>query len=124
MGRTKNQTVHGRRKKQQQIRINMENLDEIKYQEALKRVKKVKGFYTHLIVFVVINAMILIANYQELEVNESLFQFRVFSTFFFWGIGLVAHGLSVFVPSIVLGKDWEERKIKELMEKEKQNQWK
>ena len=38
---------------------------------------------------------------------------------FFWGIGLVAHGLSVFVPQFVLGKDWEERKIRELMEKNK-----
>ncbi len=102
----------------------MENLDEVRYHEALKRVKKVKGFYTHLIVFIVINSMILIVNYQELEVNESFFQFRVFSTFFFWGIGLLAHGLSVFLPSIVLGKDWEENKIKELMEKEKNNQWK
>ena len=102
----------------------MENLDEIKYQEALKRVKKVKGFYTHLIVFIVVNFMIIIVNSRELDTNESIFQFQVFSTFFFWGIGLVAHGMSVFLPSIVLGKDWEERKIKELMDKEKTNQWK
>jgi 2TM domain len=101
----------------------MENLDEIRYQEALKRVKKVKGFYTHLIVFIVINMMILIVNYQELEANETFFQFRTFSTFLCWGVGLFAHGLSVFFPSMVLGKDWEERKIKELMEKDKNNKW-
>jgi hypothetical protein len=102
----------------------MENLDEIRYQEALKRVKKVKGFYTHLIVFVVINSMIIIGNYQQLNPGEDFLHWQTFSTFFFWGIGLLAHGLSVFLPSIVLGKDWEERKIKELMEKEKSNQWK
>jgi hypothetical protein len=102
----------------------MENLDEIRYQEALKRVKKVKGFYTHLVVFIVINIMILIVNYQELEVNESFFRFKTFSTFLCWGVGLFAHGLSVFLPTIILGKDWEEKKIKELMEKEKYNQWK
>jgi hypothetical protein len=44
-------------------------------------------------------------------------------TAFFWGIGLVAHGFSVFVPQWFLGNDWEERKIKEIMEKEKQNKW-
>ena len=102
----------------------MENSDEVRYQEALKRVKKVRGFYTHLIVFIVINSMLLVVNYQELKANESFFQFRTFSTFLFWGIGLLAHGLSVFLPSVVLGKDWEENKIKELMDKEKHNKWK
>ena len=33
----------------------MNTQDEIKYQEALKRVKKLKGFYTHAIVYVFIN---------------------------------------------------------------------
>ena len=101
----------------------MENLEEIRYHEALKRVKKVKGFYTHLVVFIVINTMILIVNYQELEANESFLQFKTFSTLLCWGVGLFAHGLSVFLPSIVLGKNWEDRKIKELMEKEKNNKW-
>ena len=31
--------------------------DEIKYQQALKRVKRIKGFYTHLMVYVVINIL-------------------------------------------------------------------
>jgi hypothetical protein len=101
----------------------MENLDEIKYQEALKRVKKIKGFYTHAIVYVVINLMIAIVNIQHLGEGESYFQFKNFSTAFFWGIGLVAHGLSVFLPSMVMGKNWEEKKIKELMDKEKNNKW-
>ncbi|MGL2963991.1 2TM domain-containing protein [Flavobacterium sp. RSB2_4_14] len=101
----------------------MENLDEIKYQEALKRVKKIKGFYTHLAVYVVINIAIVIANFQSLDEGESYFQFRIFSTAFFWGIGLAAHGLSVFVPTMLMGKNWEERKIKELMDKEKNNKW-
>jgi uncharacterized integral membrane protein len=94
--------------------------DEIKYQEALKRVKKIKGFYTHLMVYVVINVMIVIANIQNLSEAESYFQFKNFMTAFFWGIGLLAHGLSVFLPTMFLGQDWENRKIRELMEKEKE----
>ena len=38
----------------------MNTQDEIKYQEALKRVKKLKGFYTHSIVYFIINIMIMI----------------------------------------------------------------
>lgn len=101
----------------------MENIDEIKYQEAIKRVKKIKGFYTHLIIYLVVNTMIIIVNSQNLDEGESFFQLRIFSTALFWGIGLASHGLSVFMPSLIMGKNWEEKKIKELMEKEKNNKW-
>ena len=100
----------------------MENLDEIRYQEALKKVNKIKGFYTHLIVYVVINAMIVIVNIQELDPGESYFQWHNFFTLGFWGIGLLAHAASVFLPSALLGKEWEEKKIKQLMEQDK-NKW-
>ncbi|WP_291135997.1 2TM domain-containing protein [Flavobacterium sp. UBA7663] len=103
----------------------MSTQDEIKYQEALKRVKKIKGFYTHAIVYVFVNIMIVFLNVKNLDPGETYFQFKNFLTAFFWGIGLLAHGLSVFVPNWIMGQNWEERKIKEFMEKEKnnQNQW-
>ncbi|MFY7742508.1 MAG: 2TM domain-containing protein [Flavobacterium sp.] len=93
--------------------------EEIKYQEALKRVKKIKGFYSHLLVYIVVNIMIIVVNIQNLSPGESYFQYKNFFTAFFWGIGLVAHGFSVFVPQWFLGNNWEERKIRELMEKDK-----
>ncbi|WP_309642380.1 2TM domain-containing protein [Flavobacterium sp.] len=101
----------------------MENLDEIRYQEALKRVKKIKGFYTHLIVFIVVNIMIIIVNIQNLKAGESYFHWHNFTTVFFWGIGLLGHALSVFLPTVLLGKNWEEKKIKQLMDQEKNNKW-
>ena len=101
----------------------MNTQDEIKYQEALKRVKKIKGFYTHAIVYVFVNIMIVFINVKNLDPGETYFQFKNFMTAFFWGIGLVAHGLSVFVPNWIMGQNWEESKIKEFMEKEKANKW-
>ncbi len=103
----------------------MENItsEQIRYEEAVKRVKKIKGFYTHALVYLVINSMLVILNIQNLNEGESYFQFKNFFTAFFWGIGLLAHALSTFLPYFILGKDWEERKIKELMEKEKANKW-
>lgn len=101
----------------------MHTQDEINYQEALKRVKKIKGFYTHAIVYVVINILVFFLNVKDQEEGESYFQLKNFMTAFFWGIGLLAHGLSTFLPYFILGKDWEERKIKELMEREKTNKW-
>lgn len=101
----------------------MNTQDEIKYQEAIKRVKKLKGFYTHTIVYILVNILIFFLNVNNLEQGESYFQFKNFMTAFFWGIGLLVHALSTFLPYFILGKDWEARKIKELMEKEKGNNW-
>ncbi len=93
--------------------------DDIKYLEAKKRVKKLKGFYSHLTIYILVNLFIVFINIHDLKPGESYFQYKNFITLFFWGIGLLAHGMSVFVPQFVLGRNWEERKIKELMNKEK-----
>jgi uncharacterized protein YybS (DUF2232 family) len=92
-------------------------------ERARKRVKQIKGFYSHLVVYIVINLMIVVINIQDLEPGESYFQYKNFFTLFFWGIGLAIHGLSVFLPDFIMGQNWEERKIKELMEEDKK-QWK
>lgn len=90
-------------------------------ERAKKRVKKIKGFYSHALVYVVINLMIVVINVQNLEIGESYFQYENFFTLFFWGIGLAVHGLSVFLPDFILGKNWEERKIKEIMDRDKKH---
>jgi hypothetical protein len=36
-----------------------------------------------------------------------------------WGIGVTAHGFSVYGIIGLFGKEWEEKKIREIMEKEK-----
>lgn len=101
--------------------MNNLNPEEIKYQQALKRVKRIKGFYTHLIVYIVINTMLVIVNSSNS--SEGFWRWENFATAIFWGLGLAGHAFSVFGPSALFGKDWEERKINELMEKEKQNKW-
>ncbi|QBZ98010.1 2TM domain-containing protein [Flavobacterium sangjuense] len=97
--------------------------DEIKYQQALKRVKRIKGFYTHAVVYVVINIVIIFSKINFTGNGTWNFELRNLSTAFFWGIGLLAHGMSVFMPTLLMGKDWEERKIKEFMDQEKQNKY-
>ena len=96
----------------------MENFNEnnIKYLEAQNRVKKLKGFYIHAVVYVLVNLFILA---QNVESGESLVNLNNYWTAIFWGIGLLGHGISVFLPNLVMGKDWEEKKIRELMDKDK-----
>ena len=95
--------------------------DEIKYLEAKKRVKQVKGFYIHASVFVLVNAFIILEKIINGEhvAGEPQIKISQFLTIILWGIGLVAHGLTVFLPNFILGKNWEEKKIRELMDKDK-----
>lgn len=94
---------------------------EILYKEAKKRVEKLKGFYIHVAVYLVVNFMIIYANYTYSNTSTSIFEWRNFGTAFWWGIGLLAHAFSIFTVDYFFGKEWEERKIQELMNKEREN---
>jgi len=100
----------------------MEKFDEndIHYQQAKKQVERLRGFYGHLFSYVAVNIMIAFFNYSNLAPNESYFQFKNFFTAIFWGIGLLAHALFVFLPRFDFAKKWEEKKIREFMQKNKE----
>ncbi|MDX6746196.1 2TM domain-containing protein [Polaribacter sp. PL03] len=104
----------------------MENnfTQEQNYIRAKKRVKAIKGFYVHLIVYILVNIFLSgiiifgLSNSGD-SFEEIISNFGVYSTWFFWGIGMFFHWLGVFgFKSLGLGNDWEEKKIKELMEQE------
>ena len=86
----------------------------IQYERAKKRVKAIKGFYIHAMVYVLVNGLILLLKFQK---NDDI-EFHDWGIGL-WGIGLLIHGLSVFLPNFIFGKDWEEKKIRELMDKDK-----
>ena len=84
------------------------------YERARKRVEELKSFYTHLFVYIAVNAGLFLLN-----IITSPRHLWFYWPLIGWGIGLAIHGLSVLGTQRLLGKDWEERKIKEIMEKEK-----
>ena len=88
--------------------------DEEKYERAKKQVKEIKAFYSNLISYVVVNVILIIINL--ITSPGSLWFFWVT---IFWGIGILIHGVHVFMKKgRFLGPEWEEKKIKEFMDKE------
>ncbi len=85
-------------------------MEDERYLEAKKKVQNLKDFYTHLLVYILVNTGLIIIN---------LLTFKGHLWFFYpllgWGIGLVSHAFSVFGQNKMLGKDWEERKIAKYM---------
>lgn len=81
------------------------------YIRAKERVEKLKGFYGNLISYCVVIPILIFVN-----LSTSNFQWFWFPMLG-WGLGLTFHALETFG----VGKNWEERKIQEILNKEKNN---
>jgi len=97
--------------------------NEERYRRAKKRVKEIKRFYWHLFWYLVVNIFLTFGSSIKEFATEGTFSFDhlnfgAFSVWFFWGIGLVGNWLHVFGTNIIFSKDWENRKIKEYMDKD------
>ncbi|GAA3786224.1 histidine kinase [Corallibacter vietnamensis] len=81
------------------------------YNKAKKHVQEIKGFYGNLLSYCVVIPFIIFINYKT---------YWDFQWFWFpmlgWGMGLIFHAFGVFGYA----KNWEERKIQEILEKEQQ----
>lgn len=78
------------------------------YSRAKKRVEDIKGFFGNLISYCVVIPFLIFINYRT-SWEIQWFWFPMVG----WGMGIIFHAFGVF-----FAKDWEERKIKELLVKE------
>ena len=84
------------------------------YDRAKKRVKEIKGFYSNLITYLVVNLVLLIINL--ITSPDRLWFYWVA---IFWGIGIIFSAVNVFLrKGRFMGKEWEEKKIKKMMDRE------
>jgi sensor histidine kinase YesM len=84
------------------------------FMRAKERVEKLKGFYGNLISYCCVIPVLVFIN-----LKSGGFQWFWFPMFG-WGMGVTFHALETFG----YGKSWEERKIQEILNKDKQNKWK
>lgn len=82
------------------------------YIRAREQVKKEKKFYGSLAAYCIIIPVLAVFNYLSSD------QLWVIFPAIGWGLGLAFQAMAVFNYNPFLGKDWEERKIKEFMDKQ------
>jgi hypothetical protein len=87
-------------------------IEDKRYQKAKERVEAIKGFYGNLGAYCLVIPFLAYLNYRTTS-----FPWVIFPTLG-WGFGLLMHGLEAYGYNPLWGKRWEERKIRELMEKE------
>ncbi|MCG2793882.1 MAG: 2TM domain-containing protein [Weeksellaceae bacterium] len=88
-----------------------QSTENVAYERAVKRVKELKGFYGNLISYCIIIPFLVIINLLT-SPREIWFYWPMLG----WGIGLLAHGMSVFA----IGKNWEEKEIQKILNRENQ----
>lgn len=95
----------------------MENLDkQNKYLRAKEKVEELKKFYSNLTSYLVVIPGLAIINYLTNDFHYVWFLWPALG----WGIGLVFHAAKAFGWSPIFNGDWEERKIREYMDRDNQ----
>jgi hypothetical protein len=86
-----------------------------KYLRAKKRVEELKEFYGSLVSYFFVIPFLIFINYQTTWHVVQWFWFPLLG----WGLGLVIQAFKVFG----YGRTWEERKIREIMEKDRDKKY-
>jgi fatty acid desaturase len=81
-----------------------------KLERAKRRVRAIKGFYIHFLVFVVVMLILVAIN---IAVGPPWW---VLVVLLGWGIAVLAHALAVFGQTSKRIAEWEQRKIRQIME--------
>ncbi len=82
-----------------------------KYHQAKKRVKDIRGFYHHLAVYVAVMFLFLIVDLSDGG------NWWCYWPAIGWGIFVVLNAFSIRSHGVLSG-EWEEKKIREIMEKD------
>ena len=91
--------------------MNTQTSDEtVAYERASKRVKELKGFYGNLISYCLVIPFLIFVNLYTVP-QYHWFWWPMLG----WGIGLASHAFQVFG----IGRNWEEKQIQKILEKEK-----
>ena len=88
------------------------------YRKAAKKMEDIKGFYGNLISYLIVIGGLAVLNLATYP-KYLWFLYPAIG----WGIGVIIHAMAVYNLVPFLGKDWEERKIREIIEKEKSKKW-
>ncbi len=104
---------------QKLTKMNTQNLnDDNRYIRARKQVDKIKELYHNLAAYLIVIPLLAYVNYRT---------YWEFKWFFFpmlgWGVGILFHFLDAFGYNWFLGKNWEEKKIRELMNQDDREKW-
>jgi len=104
-----------------------DELQKAAHAKATRKVTLIKGFYRHLVLFLIFIIFLLINAVIVNRGGASFFgPIDFIPTIFYWGpwgLSIVIHGIIAFdVVALLAGKGWEKKKVEKMMEDEKEQE--
>ncbi|WP_378184882.1 2TM domain-containing protein [Aquimarina sp. W85] len=101
--------------KNMDMTTSFENPKETKYKRAQERVQKIKEFYFSLMAYCIVIPLLVFINYRTTGFDLPWVWFPIIG----WGLGLLFHAMDAFNYNPILGRDWEEKRIKKFIKESK-----
>lgn len=91
------------------------------YQRAKKRTEALRKFYKHLVIYIVVNIAISVYKVHEYledgySFEDALINIDTLAVWVVWGVFVLLQAFKTFNPSMFMGADWEEKKIRQFMD--------
>lgn len=91
------------------------------YIKAKEKVKSIQIFYLHLVGYIIVVLLLLYNLYIVSGAYKTFFIWFDIIVLVLWTIFILVHGWIVFKGKRVFSKNWEDRKIKEYIDKKERN---
>jgi len=89
-----------------------------KFKRAQARVRRIRSFYSNVITFILVNILLFVINLISNPYNLWFYWVTII-----WGFVLIVQAINIFtIRDHFLGEEWEKKKIKDLIDKEKKDQ--
>jgi hypothetical protein len=100
------------------MKINDE--DKQRYIKAKEKVRKIQIFYLHLLLYVIVMGLLIFNLYilEEGPYKSNITALNV-TTIVIWSVFIIIHAWRVFKGPFLFGKRWEDKKINEIVNKNK-----
>jgi len=91
---------------------------------ATKKVIQLKSFYKHLFVYTIAMILFVLKEYTSLPLNFFPIRYLNWVVVIIWSAVIVGSAIDLFASYKIFGREWEERKLKSILEKKyKKQKW-
>ncbi len=104
-------------------RFNSTNSQDIALEMAKYRVHKIRRFYTHLLIYIIALMVYLTKTYLGAPFNFWPIRDINETIMWIWTFIIAVQGIRLFFREKVFDTAWEQRKVQEYMNHDKQNKW-
>ena len=87
-----------------------------------KKFKKQRDFYIHLFIYFIGIVVFILKTYYGVRINFFPLKYINCLVMSIWTVAIVIQGMELLFTEVILGKKWEEKQVKSMLEEETKKQ--